>query len=262
MQSNADNATLIWPGDGLNDNPWSANFQTRDDHRLSKVLADTLNALTDLRITVYGQPTTADPTKYAGVPNGLSTSAAGALRNQASRPGAIFYSGGTSYGTFGTSANVKTPSYLMVYAELAFIQAEAAERSLGGLNSSQAAGFYNAGVTASFTQWGLTAAQAAAYLALPANVYAGSADGLKQIGLQKWIALFTQGSEAWAEYRRTGNPSTLKPGPTAILTQIPRRVRYSVDEQAVNKANLDAPVTRQDADNFLTRVWWDKPATP
>ncbi|MEP6766584.1 MAG: SusD/RagB family nutrient-binding outer membrane lipoprotein [Gemmatimonadaceae bacterium] len=31
------------------------------------------------------------------------------------------------------------------------------------------------------------------------------ANGLKQIGLQKWIALFSRGSDAWAEYRRTGN---------------------------------------------------------
>jgi hypothetical protein len=258
MTSNADNAQLTWPGDGVYDNPWAVNFSTRDDHRLSKVLADTMNAFSDARIKVFAQPTKNDPTKYAGLQNGLSTATAGTFFNTTSRPGAIFYPGATAYGTYGTAAGKKTPSYLMVYAELAFIQAEAAERGLGGLGAGQAAGFYNAGVRASFAQWGLSTADADAYLAQPAVAYAGGAAGLKQIGLQKWIALFTQGSEAWAEYRRTGNPSTLRAGPSAIISSIPRRIPYSVDEQSVNAAALSAAVSRQGADNFLTRVWWDK----
>ncbi|MDQ6611182.1 MAG: SusD/RagB family nutrient-binding outer membrane lipoprotein [Gemmatimonadota bacterium] len=259
MMSNADNAQLVWPGDGVYDNPWAANFATRDDDRMSKTLVDTLNALHDKRLTVYAQPTQADPTKYAGMPNGLSTSAAGSYFNTASRPGAIFYPGVTVYGTFGTAAGKKTPSYLMVYSELAFIQAEAAERGIGGLSAGQAAGFYNAGVRASFDQWGLSVADANAYLATPGVAYAPGANGLNQIGLQKWIALYTQGSEAWAGYRRTGNPASLTPGPAAILTQIPRRIPYSVDEQSVNAISRAAAVARQGPDNFLTRVYWDKP---
>jgi hypothetical protein len=257
--SNADNAQLVWPGDGIFDNPWAANFATRDDNRLSNTLADTMNALGDNRITVYGQPTKADPTKYLGMPNGLSTSAAGAYLTTASRPGAIFYPGVTTYGTYGTSSGKKTPSYLMVYAELAFIQAEAAARGIGGLSAGQAAGFYNAGVRASFDQWGLSQSDADAYLARAGVAYTPGANGLKQIGLQKWLALFAQGSEGWAEYRRTGNPASLKPGPKAILTEIPRRIPYSVDEQSVNAASRAAAVARQGPDNFLTRVYWDKP---
>lgn len=258
MTSNADNAQLVWPGDGVYDNPWAANFATRDDNRLSRTLADTLNKLGDKRITVYGQPTKADPTKYAGMPNGLTAAAAGTFFNTASRPGLIFYPGVTTYGTFGTSAGKKTPSYLMVYAELAFIQAEAAERGIGGLAPGQAAGFYNAGVRASFDQWGLTQADADAYLAKAGVTYTPGANGLKQIGLQKWIALFAQGSEGWAEYRRTGNPASLTPGPAALINQIPRRIPYSVDEQSVNTAARAAAVARQGPDNFLTRVYWDK----
>ncbi len=258
MTSNADNAQLAWPGDGIFDNPWAANFSTRDDHRVSKTLADTLNTLKDPRIAVYAQPTEADPTKYAGIRNGLSTPTAATFFKTTSRPGAIFYPGTTVYGTYGTSAGKRTPSYLMVYAELAFIQAEAAARGLGGLSAGQAQGFYNAGVRASFEQWGLPSSAADAYLQQPGVAYAGGATGLRQIGLQKWIALYTQGSEAWAEYRRTGNPSTLTPGPAAILSSIPRRIPYSVNEQSVNAASLSEAVARQGADNFLTRVWWDK----
>lgn len=267
MTSNLDNAKLVWPGDGIYDNPWSSNFQTRDDHRVSKVLADTLLALSDPRITVFAQPTTDGTTAdghpclpsgcYDGLQNGLSTANASTYFNNTSRPGAIFYSGSTAYGTFGSPSNAKTPSYLMVYAEVAFIQAEAAERGLGGLTAGQAAGFYNEGVRASFAQWGLSDAQATAYLAQPDVAYAGGATGLKQIGLQKWIALFTQGSEAWAEYRRTGNPSTLTPGPAAILDQIPRRVFYSSQEQSINGDALAAAIARQGPDDLTTCVWWD-----
>ena len=259
MTSNADNAQLVWPGDGIFDNPWAANFATRDDNRLSKVFADTLNALSDKRITVYGQPTRADATKYAGAPNGLSTSVAGTYLNTASRPGAIFYPGATTYGTYGTSAGKKTPSYLMVYAELLLLEAEAAQRGIAGLGAGQAKGFYDAGIRASYEQWGLSTADADAYLAKPGVAYQGGAAGLAQIGLQKWIALFSQGSEAWAEYRRTGYPATLKPGPNALLNQIPRRIPYSVDEQSVNSDSRNAAVARQGPDNFLTRVYWDKP---
>lgn len=261
MASNADNAQLVWPGDGINDNPYSANFKTRDDNRVSKILVDTLNAYADPRLPIYAQPTTANNTVYAGLQNGLTTGAAGAFFNTTSRPGAIFYSGSTSYGTFGTASNAKTPSYLMTYAEVAFIKAEAAERGIGGLTAGQAAGFYQDGIRASMAQWGVADATAiSAYLAKPGIVYAGGTEGLRQIALQKWIALFTQGSEAWSEYRRTGVPAlTPSPARLATVTGVPRRMPYSPNEQSVNTASRAAAVARQGADTYNTRVWWDKP---
>jgi hypothetical protein len=132
MTSNADNALLNWPGDGQFDNPWAANFSTRDDHRMSKTLLDTMNALSDPRMKIYAQPTKADPTKYVGLQNGLDNVTVTAFFNTTSRPGAIFYPGSTAYGTYGTSAGKKTPSYLMTYAEVEFLKAEAAEKGLGG----------------------------------------------------------------------------------------------------------------------------------
>src|SRR4051812_39588105 len=62
MTSNADNARLAWPGDGVFDNPWAGTFSTRDDHRVSKTLLDTLNALGDPRMKIFAQPTKSDPT--------------------------------------------------------------------------------------------------------------------------------------------------------------------------------------------------------
>jgi hypothetical protein len=258
MTSNSDNAQMVWPGDGVFDNPWASNFLTRDDHRMAKTLMDTLIALQDPRVPIYAQPTKADPTVYAGLQNGLDNVLVVPFFNTTSRPGAIFYPGATSYGTFGSAAGKKTPSNLMVYAEVEFILAEAANLGIAGVGG--AAGHYNAGVTASILQWGGTQAQADAYLVRPGVAYAGGATGLNRIGLQKWIALFTQGTEAWSEWRRTGNPATVIIGPQHYpdVTAIPRRLPYPSNEQSVNAASLAEAIARQGPDTYLTRIWWDK----
>ena len=258
IASNADNAMLTYPGDGVFDNPWAGTFSTRDDHRVAKTLLDTMNALADPRVPIYAQPTKADPTKYTGLQNGMDNVTVTPFFNTTSRPGVIFYPGTTTYGTFGTSAGKKTPVYLMTFAEVSFIRAEAAERGMAG--QTGAAAYYNAGVRASILQWGGTDAQADAYLANPGVAYVAGATGLQRIGLQKWIAFFTQGSEAWADWRRTGNPATIRLGPSAYsdVPVYPRRWPYPSNEQSVNAANLAAAIARQGPDVMGTRMWWDK----
>jgi hypothetical protein len=260
--SNSDNATFKWPGDGVYDNPWAVNFKTRDDHRMSLTIMNLLQANSDPRIPIWAQPTPADPTKYAGSPNGISPAraAAGNYVVNASRPGAIFYPGATAYGTFGGSGS-SYPSYIMTYAEVAFIQAEAAQRGLGGLNASQAAGFYNAAVLASMSQWGVSTSDADTFIGQPSVAYAGGNAGLVQIGQQKWLGLFTDGGQAWAEWRRTCQPSTVKPGIDASKSSVPRRFEYSVNEYTVNAASVGATTTSQGADVYETRVYWDKSPT-
>src|SRR5262249_54381974 len=162
--SNAHLAMLAWPGDGGHNNPWSVNFQTRDDHRMSQTLMNVMLASNDPRIPIFAQPTVADPTKYAGMPNGLTQATAQAYFNISSRPGKIFWPGANAAGVTG-GTGVSTPSYLMTYAEVAFLQAEAAQRGIGGLSAGQAAGFYNSGITASLTQWGADPSKTAPFLA-------------------------------------------------------------------------------------------------
>jgi hypothetical protein len=207
------------------------------------------------------QPTEDDPTKYAGMPNGLTASDAGTYFTSSSRPGAIFFPGATTSGTFGTAANKKLPSFLMTYAELSFIQAEAAERGIGGLPGT-AAIYYNNGIRASMAQWGVTdAAAIAAYLTQPAIAYQGGVAGLKQIAVQKWIALVTDGPQSWAEWRRTCQPSTIAPGPAAVVPYVPRRFQYSTTEYSVNPDEVAKAVARQGPDTFATRIWWDSAPT-
>ena len=78
-----------------------------------------------------------------------------------------------------------------------------------------------------------------------------------QIAVQKWIALYTDGAQAWAEWRRTCQPSTLVPGPFAIIGTVPRRFEYSNTETSVNGSELSKAVSRQGADLFQTRMYWD-----
>lgn len=258
VASNSDNATLAWPGDGVYDNPWAANFKTRDDHRMSNTIMNIMIPTGDPRLPVYAQPTQKDPTKYAGMPNALTHNNAQAYFNTSSRPGAIFYPGATAYGTFGGTGQSFT-SFLMTYAEVSFLKAEAAE---SGWIAGSAATFYEDGIRASMAQWGVTNSTAIdAYLAQPEIAYAGGTAGLTQIATQKWLALYTDGGQAWAEWRRTCVPNTIKPGPEAVIGTVPRRLQYSITENAVNADAVAEATGRQGADLFTSRMYWDKNPT-
>ena len=280
IASNADNAQMVWPGDGVYNNPWSVNNQGRDDHRLSDRLMGQMIPYNDPRVAVYAQPTLcylnpaatgcpANPPQYAGMPNALTATDAATWSLTSSRPGRVFYStnrfckvsfsAGAYVGCTGLTGQ-RFPSFILTYAEVSFILAEAAER--GWITTATAATYYNQGIQASMAQWGVTDAVAiAAFLARPGIAYTPGVAGLRQIALQKWIALYTDGVEAWSEWRRTCIPETVKPGPAAIIGTVPRRYEYSIRDASVNSANMDAAVARQGADLFTTRMYWDKNPT-
>lgn len=265
--TNADNANLAWPGDGVYNNPWSVSLGARDDWRMSNRLVDILIANSDPRLSIYAQPTPADPTKYAGSPNGIDNTKAVPLFNTTSRPGAVFYAGKTTYGPVFGGAGQALPVFVLSAAEVNFILAEAAERGIAGLTPGQAAGYYIAGITASHEQWSavaptsgqqISAAATAAYLVQPGVVYQGGVAGQRQIAREKWVALFTDGGTAWAEWRRTCIPTTVVAGVDATQTSVPRRLEYATLETTLNAASVAAAVANQGADVLATRVWWDK----
>lgn len=270
--SNADNAQLKYPGDGVFDNPIAVTLKTRDDFRMSQTLMNLMLGLNDPRVPIYATPTVdftngKPVAQYAGMPNGLLTDSAGKYFNIASRPGLIFYPGATAYGTLGGNG-AKQPVVFLTFEELSFIKAEAAERGMAGLTPAAAAGFYNAGITASMQRWSayigatqISAAQIAAYLAQPSVAYQGGVAGLKQIANQKYIALFTDGYTAWAEWRRTCQPATIKHGPATLFPFIPRRWYYPTAEVSANGANVAAAIAHQGPDAFGTSVWWDTKPT-
>ena len=254
--SNADNALLRWPGDGTNNNPIYSNFVTRDDQHVSKTLVDIMKSLYisttgtdtlfDPRLAIYADPIVSSPTvkKYVGAPNGLQDDDAIAIGiNNTSRVGTAFRQKTTS-------------SILMTYSEVLFDQAEAALR---GWVAGDPAALYNAAITASMQQNGVADATIASYLASPRVAY-NPVNAMQQIALQRWIALYGEGTEAYAEWRRTGVPD-LQPGPAAITVPqiVARRLTYPVSEQSFNNDNLTAAIAAQGGADLTSRVWWDKP---
>ena len=96
----------------------------------------------------------------------------------------------------------------------------------------------------------------------------GAAQEEKQerIIIQKWIANWTLGNEAWADYRRTGYPKLIpataegnKSGGKVDSELGARRMPYPADEYVSNKNNVLESVSEylKGADEMGTFIWWD-----
>jgi hypothetical protein len=247
FQSNADNAMLRYPGAPY-ENPLYENRvnQARDDHGISRTMVDTLLSLNDPRLPLYAEPAQQDlpAIVYRGHENGRLDLPPGQSLAWFSR-----------IGDFWRFDGAATPSMVMTYSEVLSLQAEAAFRTW---IAADPATLYTEAIQASMDQydeWGVGPSDAdiATYLAQPAVVYNGT---LERIILQKWIALWMVGPEAWSDWRRTDLPA-LTPGPDLILAYIPVRFTYPDSEQSLNSANLDVAVARQGGFSLTDRVWWD-----
>ena len=86
---------------------------------------------------------------------------------------------------------------------------------------------------------------------------------LEQIITQKWIALYPDSYEAWAERRRTGYPTLydrLFTDDSAIpVNEIPRRVPYVASEFDTNREAVEEAIANflGGPDDGTTRLWWD-----
>lgn len=160
---------------------------------------------------------------------------------------------GTSF--FGDSNNVsligekyleaEAPAYFMSYAQLNLLMAEAAEKGYIG-TQADAAGYFAAGIAASCDANGVSS---------PTIGYLGGASGLQQIAEQSWVALYMQGFEAWAEWRRTGFP-VLPLAQDAVEPAIPTRLNYPPSQQSLNGVNYTDAVSAQGTDGLVTPLWW------
>ncbi|MCU0450309.1 MAG: SusD/RagB family nutrient-binding outer membrane lipoprotein [Bernardetiaceae bacterium] len=243
LASNADNAQMVTftTGQFINRNPLAILFNF-NEFRVSKTMVDLLTELNDPRLPVYAAPVpNSNPPRYAGLPNGLNAVQLGQpanARENFSQPGPPIRAEGA-------------PIPVLMFDEVCFLQAEAVQRGWG---TGDARALYEAGIRANFQRRGLTDAQATAYLAQPSVQYNGT---IERIITQKWIALYPNGFEGWAELRRTGFPALqpwANPGETNGL--MPARVRYPPSEQSLNQANYEAAVARQGPDLPTTRLWW------
>ena len=170
---------------------------------------------------------------YIGMPYGLDESMAD-----------FQFKSGVAVSFF--SSRILQPNYaevFMEYSEVCFLLSEA-----NGWDNT----WYKKGVEASMKKWGVNSTKITNFLStIPAA-------NEENVLTQKYIALYMNPNEAWAEYRRTGYPHTLikvneetdlniptEAGQTkyrfeslvADLTDIPERLFYPVAYKVINEAN-------------------------
>ncbi len=190
----------------------------------------------------------------------------------------------------GVNVTTEDPLVWMNAAEVAFLKAEA--KAVFGFNmgAGSAEDFYNEGIRLSFEQFGLSgyAEYAADDVNKPAtyadpsglNSYAGVLSSLtvkwdeaatpaqkqERIMIQKWIANFNNGIEAWSDHRRTGYPkffpatdSGNKSGGSVTNVHGARRMVYPLAEYSNNGENVNEAVASclGGPDKMGTRLWWD-----
>ncbi|KAA0993280.1 SusD/RagB family nutrient-binding outer membrane lipoprotein [Dyadobacter aurulentus] len=166
-----------------------------------------------------------------------------------------------------TQANLRTvlkldsPEFHVTHAQTQLLLAEAAVR---GWVTGTPSEYYLKGVRANLEQMALYDASAAisetaiqAYLTAHPLV---TATALEQINTQYWVASFLDGSELFANFRRSGFPALKKnPYPGAEITEdFIRRMPYPDSEIIVNLQNVNDANARQGPNDLNTRVWWDK----
>jgi hypothetical protein len=155
--------------------------------------------------------------------------------------------------SIGKITNPDFPGDLADYAETELNLAEAAER--GWAVGASAATYYANGVKASIEYWtGNTddiANGANAYLT--AHPYVD----INSIALQKYLALYNRGWDAWIEQRRLDFPVLPAVDPNYVEGPFPVRFTYPLNEQDVNVINYNAASTAIGGDKTSTRLWFD-----
>lgn len=217
--SNADNYFV--PFEDANRNPIFQFMEQRGDITMGSTFVDLLNATDDPRLPFYVAEN-ADG-EFVG-------SVAGSENATASLPGPY-------------AAAPESPVYLMTYAELKFIEAEA---QLGLGKPVLATDAFKEAVAASV----LLVTGEANTAWLDANINNITTVTLEGIITQKYINGYAT-NQPYNDYRRTGFPTlTLAQG--AVLSQIPVRFPYPQSELDYNTDNV--PAARQLTD----KVWWDQ----
>ena len=247
-----------------------ANNFNNGEIRMGASMDAYLNGYKDPRRNVYFQAATGDGA-YHGVRLGITPS-----------------SWNNYKGAKVSNLNVNTTSEIvwMTAAESYFLRSEGALRgwNMGG----DAKTLYNEGIIASFTENGI-AAQANTYIANSTDKPAAFTDNvgssnlaapstitiawndaatteqkLERIITQKWIAIYPDGPEAWAEFRRTGYPKlfpvAVNNSSGTIDTNIQvRRIVYPEAEYTKNNEGVNSGVAKLGGQDIGgTKLWWDK----
>lgn len=263
-----------------------------DDPRMEIYFYPTLNSIKaneDANGGKYNENDALHPLEYDGMRNGLTPAQMALPLNNAdatSRHGQRWNSAsaGVTYLGKAYPAGQAVPSNVMASAEAWFLRAEGVllNWNMGGGTAKE---YYEQGIRNSMHQWGITDdAVVNAYISNTATpvapqdamsspaltdvpvLFGATTDVQKeQITLQKWLALYPDGYEAWADLRRS-DALTLypvvksdNPDITNPATQTIKRINFITDELTTNKEEVIKGVTLlgPGGDKITTPVWWD-----
>ncbi|TDE14655.1 SusD/RagB family nutrient-binding outer membrane lipoprotein [Dyadobacter psychrotolerans] len=215
---------------------------------VTSTLVDYLTAVKDPRLAIYARPDETNG-KYIGKVYG--TEANSPTMIGLSKPGVVAYSGSAK-------------GYMITYAEVAFIKAEAAARGMT-VGTATAEDLYKEAVTASMTQWGITDAKAIATYLEGVPYKAGNYKNV--IGTQKWLALYMQGIQGWMERLRldikkpNGDILFIAPASGSLDPEVKdgivKRLKYPSGSRASNATNSEAAAKSIGGDSQATKNWWD-----
>lgn len=273
MTSNDDNCYLKYTAAYVN--PVSQNLSTlTNTYYLAEPFVNQLKNSGDPRLkfisakypnpgaAVSGVPDTTSANQF-GLPIGYNSGTLSTAPGFKGANGSGFNYSQVNYSYLGS---LTAPQFFVTYAQTELLLAEAAFR--GWLTGGETPDVYYAkGIRAAMDQW--TSYSPAAVIPLstqnsfinyPAIAY-NTANALKLINTQYWIASWGNGPEAWANFRRSGFPA-LTPNPIggqSITGGFVRRFVYPTLELSANTTNYQAAVADMGgADNMDTRIFWDK----
>lgn len=250
------------------------------DTRMSADMESILTGLNDPRLSEYFSKATDEDVniknKYKGIRQGI---------NLVSKDLRVKYS--TLGSRYDISRRNITPVILMTAAEVYFLRAEGVLRGWSSMGDT-AENLYRKGVETSMEQWGVSGAStyladdtskpadytdpkntrynapAASQVTVKWNDSASNEEKLEKIITQKWIAMFPDGAEAWAEFRRTGYPKLLPIEENYSSGEIDSNIRIrrlsfpQNEETGSNKSEvLKAVSFLKGKDSPGTRLWWD-----
>ena len=236
-----ENAELMYPG-GYFANPVYNYYNVilRDDYAVSQTLMDQLENTGDARINAYGS-------SDVGFPYGLTRDDAVAFANSNTNYARIF-------DWKSTAATKSMP--IITSAQVYLARAEAASL---GWTSEDVNTMYTTGLQESWNYWGVyDEASFNAFLAGSDVALTGSND-MEKIAIQQWVTYYPNGSQGFANWRRTGYPQL---DPASGQSQIPTRIAYGINEESYNPTNEGQAAQKYigpDGPNSqFAKVWWDQ----
>lgn len=245
-----------------------------DSHAAADIICY-MNGYNDNRREKYFVKSEYDYPEYVGVRRGIELSTLGKNARKYS----------------GINVAESDPVIWMNAAETYFLRAEAV--AVHGFTNPHetmtAKDLYEEGIRKSFEQWGAdlgyyleddystpqtyndpesvnSYSERLSEITVKWNDGAAQEEKQERIIIQKWIANWTLGNEAWADYRRTGYPKLIpataegnKSGGKVDSELGARRMPYPADEYVSNKNNVLESVSEylKGADEMGTFIWWD-----